>query len=276
MPYDKLSELARVRKYYSGDPRQKRFSALVTGETGSGKTFMLRTARKPVHIDSFDPGGSKCLAPWIKKGDVIVDSSWEAEDPFAPDKFAEWMKSVDIRIQTGYFDMFGTYVIDSASTWGDAVMNYQLNLKGRAGESPKWSHDYVPQKNYMINYIKKLMNLSCDFILTGHLRDIEETIGHNKAGEPIKRTKYRFLTTGQAVVTIPLQFDELYVIVGESSSSGVKRSMLIDSQGTYIARSRLKSDGKLEATEDPDIRKILKKIGLTWEDKTRLEAEESK
>jgi len=52
-----------------------------------------------------------------------------------------------------------------------------------------------------------------------------------------------------------------------------KREMLIDSLGQYIARSRLKSDGKLDAIEEPDIKKLLKKIKLNWEDKPRLEKE---
>ena len=76
MPYDYKKELKQVKDYYNGDPLQKRFSALVTGETNAGKTFLLRTARKPVHIDSFDPGGTKCLRDLIKSGDIIADTQW--------------------------------------------------------------------------------------------------------------------------------------------------------------------------------------------------------
>jgi hypothetical protein len=180
------------------------------------------------------------------------------------------MKTVDIRLRTGYFNMFGTYVLDSASTWGDAVMNYQLGKAKHAGEAPKWNRDYTPQKTLMINYIKKLMNLPCDFILTGHLRQMEEVVGQTKDGESIKRVYYRFFTTGQAMVTIPLQFDELYVLVGEETSRGIERKLLVESQGRYIARSRLKGDGKLDATEPADIKGLLKKIGLSWEDKPTL------
>ncbi len=181
------------------------------------------------------------------------------------------MKTIDLRLQTGYFDMFGTYCIDSASTWGDAIMNYQLNAQSRAGEAPKFTRDYTPQKILMINYIKKLMTIPCDFILTGHLREAEEIVGQTKDGSPLKKTKYRFNTTGQAVITIPLQFDEIYVIVGKSGPSGVKRELLIDAQGQYIARSRLKANNKLNSIEEPNIRKILKKIGLRWQDKPKLD-----
>ena len=275
MAYDYKKELEKVKKYYEGDPYQKRFSALVTGETNAGKTYLLRTARKPIHIDSFDPGGTKCLRDLIKKGDVVADTQWESDDPFNPTTFARWMKTIDMRFQIGYFDHFGTYCLDSATTFGDAVMNYQLANKNRAGEAPQHRHDYNPQKVYMTNYIKKLMRLSCDFILTGHLREIKKLIRVDaKTGIATEEIKYRFLTTGQAVVTIPLLFDEIYVLTGKDGRGREpKREMLIDSLGEFIARSRLKANGLLNATEPPDIKALLKKIGLDWKDKHRLGTE---
>ena len=271
MPYDYRNELQRVREYYQADPLQKRFSALICGGIGAGKTYLLRTCRKPIHIDSFDPGGTKCLRDEINKGDIIADTQWEADDPFRPDKFAEWMKATNVRLQTDYFSHFGTYCIDSATTWGDAVMNFQLAGRGSAGEAPNWGKDYVPQKVHMTNYIKKLMSVPCDFILTGHLREIEDVVSvDTKTGVVNKRVEYRFYTTGQAVLTIPLLFDEIYVLIAEEGRGEPKRKMLIDSQGKYIARSRLKANGKLDSEEPPDIKSLLKKIGLSWEDKPRL------
>ena len=276
MPYDYTNELKKVRDYYAGDPLQKRFSALVCGGIGAGKTYLLRTARKPIHIDSFDPGGTKCLLDLIQKGDVVADTEWEADDPFNPDKFAKWMKATDRRLEVNYFDHFGTYCLDSATTWGDAVMNYGLAAKGRAGETPQHRHDYMPQKVYMVNYIHKLMGLPCDFILTGHLREIEEVLSiDTKTGIERKNVEYRFFTVGQAVLTIPLLFDEIYVILGKSGRDGVDRTMLIDSQGKYVARSRLKAGGKLGAEEPPDIKALLKKVGLSWDDKPKLEVEKA-
>jgi len=273
MAYDYKKELEKVKEYYQQDPLQKRFSALVTGETNAGKTYLLRTARFPVHIDSFDPGGTKCLRDLIEKGDVIADTQWEADDPFSPDTFAKWKRSVDIRMKIGYFDHVGTYCLDSATTFGDAVMNYQLASRNRAGEAPQHRHDYNPQKVEMTNYIKKLMRLPCDFIMTGHLREIKKVLRIDpKTGVVSEDIKYRFFTTGQAVVTIPLLFDEIYVIIGKGGGAGrePKREMLIDSLGEYIARSRLKANGKLNAVEPPDIRALLFKAGLDWKDKTKL------
>ena len=276
MAYDAKAELKRVKDFYAQDPLQKRFSALISGDTGSGKSYLLRSARFPVHIDSFDPGGTKCLSDLIKKGDIVADTQWENEDPFNPTVYKAWERATEIRLQTKYYDMFGTYALDSLSTFSDAAMNYvMLNAKGgsRAGETPMHRRDYNPQKTIIVNKIKRLMGLTCDFFLMAHLRESEDIIGITEDGVPIKVNKYRLSITGNALVTIPLQFDELYVLIGKSTSVGskVKRDLLIDSQGKYIARSRLKSMNKLNELEEPDIKKLLKKIGLNWEDKPKLE-----
>ena len=273
MAYDYKNEINKVKEYYAGDPLQKRFSALITGFTNAGKTYLLKTARKPIHIDSFDPGGTKGLTDVIAKGDIIADTQWENEDPFSPTTFAKWMRAIDIRLQIGYFDHFGTYALDSATTWGEAIMNYGLGEKGRAGEIPQHRHDYNPQKVLMTNYIRKLMTIKCDFILTGHLKENRKLLHlDTKTGVAREEVTYRFHTTGQAVVTIPLLFDEIYVLTGsDSRGREPKRELLIDSVGEYVARSRLKGLGKLDAIEEPDIKKLLKKAGFSTEDKPKLE-----
>lgn len=269
MGYNYLNEIEEVKKHYAGDPLQKRFSLLLTGETNAGKTYLLRSARKPIHIDSFDPGGTKCLKDMIDAGDVIADTRFETEDPFKPGAFANWMKTVDRRIMIKYFENFGTYCLDSATTFGEAIMNYQLASVSREGEAPRRNKDYMPQKVHMTNYIKKLMSLPCDFILTGHLREIEELISiDSSTGIQRKNIKYRFYTVGQAVVTIPLLFDEIYVLTGRGNPP--VRELLTDSLGVYIARSRLKRNGLLDAKEPPNIKALLKKAGYSTEDKPKI------
>ena len=137
MPYDFKKELQRVQNYYAQDELQKRFSALITGESGSGKTYLLRTARKPVFIDSFDPGGSKGLRKWISRGEIVVDTRWERDDPLHPTAFDRWEREFNQRYRNGFFDNFGTYCLDSATTWADAAMAKRLKEVNRAGEAPR-------------------------------------------------------------------------------------------------------------------------------------------
>jgi len=292
MPYDPQAELKRVIDYYNSDPLQERFSALVTGESGSGKTYLARTCRLPIHIDSFDPGGSKSLQAdpgWPKddprritslrtkdnpQGQIVADTRWENEDPYAPSAYEQWEKDTDIRFEIGYYNIFGTYMLDSLSTFADAVMNSVLNTAGIAGKQPRFRHDYTPQKVALINRIKKFMTLQCDFIVTGHLDRFEEPTGRrDKYGDEIRDVKFRLRVTGNAVVTVPMQFDELYIVKNDERNGEISGEIITYAQDKYLARSRLRGEGKLDTREEADIKKLLQKIGLDWEDKPRLELE---
>jgi len=267
LTYTIQNELKRIKEYYAGDPLQKRFSALICGESGSGKTFLLRSCRRPIHVDSFDPGGTKCLRKWIESGDIIADTQWEGEDPLEPNRFDKWKKTIELRLQIGYFNSFGTYCLDSATSWANSAMYSQTN-----GAPPDWGKDYVPVKHDMTIYITKLMSLPCDFILTGHLNKEVKVLSYDrKTGVRTEEVRYRFLTIGKAVTTIPLLFDELYVMKTKETSQGLERVIVTEAQGEFAARSRLKGSGILNAEEPADIKAILKKIGLNWEDKARLD-----
>ena len=146
MPLEIKTEVEKLQKMYKEDPRQSSFSALVLATFGSGKSYILRTARKPVHIDSFDPGGTKCLKKWIKSGEIIADTRWEVDDPLNPYCYKEWLKEFEYRLENGYFDHFGTYALDSSTTWSQAIMNWVLLKAKIPGQAPRRNHDYVPQK----------------------------------------------------------------------------------------------------------------------------------
>lgn len=261
MTLDIVAEVGKIREYYENDPKQGTFNALVLGESGTGKTFLTRTCRRPIHVDSFDPGGTKCLSDLIQQGHIVADTRWESEDPLKPAEFKKWKKEFEYRRTNGYFNHFGTYVLDSATTWSDAIMNFILSKAGIAGEAPRYTHDYTPQKIQIRNYIFQMCSLHCDFILTGHLRLVED---------PDKGTIFRFMTTGQGMVTIPLLFDEIYVMTTKEKSSGIEYGLLTQPTRLHMARSRLSKNGLLDPVEKPDIKAILKKAGLPYEDKPSL------
>ncbi len=261
-------EIDRVRRYYAEDEKQQGFNLLLLGEPGSGKTPILLTARKPVYIDSFDPKGTVGLKKWIEKGEVIADTRYEDDDPYDPKVYAEWFPRFKKKYASGFFNHIGTYVIDSATTFTAAAMNYKMGEAGRAVNTPHRNKDYNPAKVEIQNYLRKCLNLPCDFILTGHLKAFDKLIRvDKKTGIETRKISYRFLTIGQAATFIPLLFSEMYVVVGEEGPHGVRRKLLTDAVGEYIARSKLSSDGLLDPKEDPDIKKILKKVGLSTRDK---------
>lgn len=261
-------EINRVRKYYESDEKQKGFNLLLLGHYGSGKTPILLTCRKPVWIDSFDPKGTVGLKKWIEKGEVIADTEYEDDDPYSPKAFARWEKNFKSRYARKFFDCLGTYVIDSSTTFTAAAMACKMEEAGRAGLTPHRNKDYNPAKIVMQNYIRKCLNLKCDFILTGHLKTHDRLLSFDiKTGIERREIKHRYDAIGQAANFIPLMFSEIYVVKPKETSSGLKSELLISSSGEFVARSKLGSDGFLKNVEEPNIKGILKKVGLPTEDK---------
>lgn len=256
-------EFARIQQHYSDDTRQQSFNLLLLGESGSGKTFLMRTARKPVHIDCFDPGGTKGLRKEIERGEVIADTEFEGEDPSRPVMYGRWKNKFQKRVKMGYFNHIGTYCLDSATTWSDSIMYEVIRAGGgNPAEAPRFTKDYTPQKVEIRNRVREMLDLPCDFVLTGHLKIIEDQV----TNQPV----YRFLTTGQGMVVIPLLFDELWVMDPRKMGSGVDYRILTRSTGAHIARSRLAANDLLDTYEKPDLKEILKKCGLPTEDKSLI------
>ena len=252
-------EIAKLRQAYADDPKQKTFNLLLLGEMGTGKTFILRTARLPVHTDSFDPGGTKGLRDEIAAGKIIADTRYESEDRLRPFVYQIWKTEFMRRRSEGYFDRMGTYCLDSSTSWSEAVMNRILQKAKMEGEAPRFTKDYTPQKIEIQNMMRYMLDLPCDFILTGHLEQYMDQ------GE--QAIRYRYMTTGKGAIIIPTLFDEVYVMDPKKTSDGVKYRVLTQNTGTYTARSRLAKGGLLSMYEEPDIKGILRKAGMDVSDK---------
>lgn len=261
---DMQKEILSLRDMYQSDPRTKKLTVLVSGESGTGKTSLLKTARGPVFIDMFDPGGEKSLRKEIEEGKVVVDNRWAFDDPFKPTAYANWKKEFDKRIANGFFDYFGTYCVDSLTTWSKICMNEVLNVRKVPGTRPDFTKDYMAQKIELHARLGQMMSLPCDFILMGHLEFVKPVEGSGDIG------KYLLMTTGKGAVEIPLLFDERWITKTEKSSDGIKYKILTKSDGRYTACSRLASNGKIATLEEPDIQAILKKGGYTWTEKQAL------
>lgn len=248
----------RLREYHE-DPRSKSFTGLITGKSGSGKSFLMRTMPRPIHVDFFDPGGTVNLVDLIDRGEIVPDTRWDNEDEDHPHVYSAWKDEMEMRLANNYFDMFATYVIDSSTTWADCIMNWVLKRAGIPGQAPRWAHDYVPQKVEIHKWVKKLMGLPCNFIMTGHLEAEKDEVSG--------RIHYSYMTTGKGSVTIPLLFDEVWVMDPQEKSGDVEYRILTKSTKAYTCRSRLAKDGLLEMYEPANMRNILKKAKFTYEDK---------
>ena len=261
MPIDARVEAEKLRTMYKENKKQQYVSVLLTGESGSGKTYITRTAPRPVHIDSFDPTGTMSVRDEIERGNIIVDTRFEEENFMSPSAFKLWTKEFEARRVGKYFESIGTYVLDSATTFTTAIMNsVQASPKGSgAGQVPVWNKDYHPQKVAIETWLSKCMTLPCHFILTAHLEPQK-----NDEGSIIA---YRFMMTGKSSITVPLKFDEIWVTTTKETSKGIEYSVKLNSTGFYLARSRLAGTGKLKPTEPANLKEIIKKAGLDYQDK---------
>ena len=258
---DVNSEVKKIRDMYKSNTRNSSFNAIIYGDIGTGKTNLLRTCRTPVLLHSFDPGGSKTIRDCIEKGDIIADTRFENEDAKKPSAYREWEKEFDRLRGTDFFKSIGTYVIDSATTWSDAMMNEILKKNGRSGQIPQ-IQDYLVQQNTVRDTMKCFTNLPCDCILTGHIQmDKDEVTG---------RMMSSMMIAGKASIKMPLLFDEIYVSISKQTSKGVEYSLLTRNDGVYKARTRLGKSGSLEAYEEPNIKKILEKTGMNSKDKPKI------
>jgi len=263
-------EFEKLRQMYNEDPKQQSFNALVLGEMGSGKTFLLRTARFPVHIDSFDPGGTKCLQKKDSQeliDGIVADTRYESEDRLHPIMYQIWKTEFMRRKTAGYFEAIGTYCLDSSTRWAEAIMNRILQKAGMLDDSegkigvgtPRFTKDYTPQKIEIQNMMNLILDLPCDCFITGHLEQTKD--------EATGKVTYRYMTTGKGALIIPTLFDEVWVMTTRELSSGVTYKILTQNTGTYTGRSRLSKGGLIELYEEPNIKKILVKAGMKVEDK---------
>jgi len=265
-------EAEKLKKLYDNDPRSSSFNAIIYGGTGSGKTSLLRTCRLPLHVDSFDPGGSKVLQgeailngvtypDEMSRGNIVVDSRFEVEEPAKPAAAKLWDEEFHRRKKMGYFDHIGTYVIDSMTTWAQDIMYEIIKKAGRGGGQP-FQNDWLPQMTVIENALRDIISLPCDCILLGHDNaDKDEATG---------KMFISLMITGKLVRRVPLLFDEMYVAMTKETSKGIEYQLLTQKTGLYQARSRLANRGQLETYEVPDIKNILKKTGWNTDDKPSL------
>lgn len=251
-------EFNKIREMYEQDSTQETFNLLLCGETGTGKTYLTQTARAPIHIDSFDPGGTKSVRGEIRKGRIIADTRWEKENPGKPQVFQDWVKEYNRRSQGGYFEHIGTYVIDSLTSWQQCLMNHILKKEGRAGGVPNWGKDYMPHKVKTKNFISAILALPCDVIITAHLDSNKDEVSG--------RMSYRLMATGTNTVDLPNLFDEVWVMDPIEQGDDVNFRILTKATGRYLARSRMNDQGQIDTYELPNIKSILKKANMPTED----------
>ena len=272
---DPTEEFNKILDRYRGNARNK-VNILIAGDYGGGKTYGLHTAPGPVLIDSFDPGGTDCLAPFIDSGRLLIDTAYEAESMSSPFAFRLWEQNFWQRKKTGFFHHVGTYVIDSHTMWSQALMNLILRERGR--KIPQLADltkdpdivpeigDYNVHQKTISNYLAEIASLPCHTIIIAHLR--------TELDSDENRVSMIMMDGKKFAQQMPALFSEFWI--AESRPAGTDREYFyrLVPFRHYQARSRLRANGRLGATEPQDIAGIFKKVGVPYEDKVYVPPEE--
>jgi hypothetical protein len=235
----------------------KTFTGLLMGTFSTGKTSLLGTGRLPVLIDSFDPGGTVVLRQKLESGEVLV-RDWSIDNYKQPTAYTKWEAQWEQDIRNGFLKNFGTYAIDSLTTFITALSNH---ISKKAGRPPAT----LAIQDYTLIYatLRDIISLSsaqgCDFLMTAHLTLNKDDL----TGEIIAEID----TYNKLKTLLPVLFSERYVLRKVEKASGITYEVLTNDQGRYKAGSRLANEGKIETVEKPNIKAILKKAGYNIDDK---------
>jgi|WetSurMetagenome_2_1015567.scaffolds.fasta_scaffold43474_2 hypothetical protein len=253
---DVQKRFEEIRAQYSVS--LEHFTALVSGFWGTGKTTLLATGRLPVLVDSFDPKGPIVLRKAISEGKVLV-RDWSGDNSKSPSKYKAWEDQWEKDIDDKFLTNFGTYAIDSYTTFQPAMVNY-IGMKNKRPQGQIAQGDYLPLYATLRDIIGRTSEQGCDFIMTAHLQyDKDEYTGEILANiDAFKKL----------VSEIPLLFSERYVINKEQSGKDKYiYELLTNDKARFRASSRLNSEGIFKPIEEPNIKKLLEKAGFNTQDK---------
>ena len=254
-------EQAALAKMYEENPATEKLHAIVIGEKGAGKTSLALTCPTPVHIDSFDPGGTDSVREGIKAGKIFVDTRFEKEDSNNPTAYALWEEEFKRRQREGYFHGLGTYILDGSTLFGDCMMNQILKKEKqlRAGMNSKSDRakqgmqiqDWGTYLDTFAQLARALALMPCHAILMGHIdRDMDE----------VQRAMIKgLMLPGKSSEKVPIIFPEFYVLQVKEG----KHVLLTQNDGEFRATTRLGRGGRLDKYEPADISALLRKVGVS-------------
>lgn len=265
-----LAEFDKIRSQYEEKRQSSNF--FIYGFPGSGKTFSLRTARKPILLYQFDPNGALGLQDMVDSGDLIIaDFSENFSDP---NNFARWEQTFMEHDRKGLFDFVGTAVIDSLTFWTESMQARIMAKNGRAFKpgavefyhGPKSNASMLEDRDYGIglkttaNYIGAFAGVSCDSIVLAHAKEYTNRQSQITTIVP--------LLAGQLQTIVPSLFDEVYIADVKKSSGGYEYIWHTYPHKRYIVgRSRFKARApKIQDQMPQDFKNILKLAGMDAED----------
>jgi len=201
---------------------------LVYGQAGAGKTTLITTLPNPIILSA--------------EGGLL--SIRDADLPFIEIGNMNELKEAYSWLMENAKD-FSSVAIDSISEIAEVV----LNAEKKAAKDPRQA--YGAMQEQMTDLIRAFRDLPMHVLMTAKLEKMQDEMGRILYAPSMPGNK-----TGQQ---LPYFFDEVLALRIEKDSDGnAWRGLKCHADASWQAKDR---SGKLEEWEEPDLSKLITKIG---------------
>jgi hypothetical protein len=255
---------------------------LLLGESGAGKTYLLRDMPGPIYVDSFDARGQDTNRALFGPN-YFVDTRYEKISYKTPNGFSKWEDTFMYLRDSGFFEQIGTYVIDSITGWSRALSYYIADRMMKIGEAKSKGDsakanreygilqlsDYNITLNLTVSYLHEMFALPCNVVIIGHLAD-KWSYDEKGIGTFLGR---EMTLDGQKVIReIFNNTSEVWVVKPKLKSNSDIERVLYTAPTSFFdkARTRIGAD-VFEPIEKPNLRELLSKAGYDTTDKPPLD-----
>lgn len=206
---------------------KKDTNILIFGGTGGGKTVQFLTLRGRKFAYLFDPNALDTLRGYdVDYEEFLPDAldmrvhSLSSKKKPSSNKSLEtacvyqaWEKDFEDKIESNFFADYDNIMLDSLTTFSDAVMDEVLRINGRAGQWPQ-QDDYGPQMNAIIKVMRVLTSLGKTVYVTGHYEMAKDKI--------TERIYFQPLVTGRLKTKLPLLFSQIFFAEAQGATGADK------------------------------------------------------
>ena len=228
----------------------KTYKILLAGDTGTGKTMQFETMPGPRYAHIFDPAAHNTLT--LEEGEYDNFFPLPSEMSLLPAKghqktdanlYVRWAKHFQRQLNEGFFEKVGSFMLDSATVLGLALLNYQRKITDSKDER---QHHMLAGET-MIEALWAVFTLPCHVLVTMHTKPAEVMVGETKTGE---RTNKLTVPGGAQLMLPRLVSASWYTSLVESKNGGPRFMAMTRPQPRWPNVRTPRGWGKLELWHD--------------------------
>ena len=238
---------------------------LLVGQTGAGKTTLIRSLPGKVFAYLFDPNAKRSLAgadidfeEWlpdtaeldvtIKKFNRDAKPSDKPSSAREPKVYIEWCEDLAEKAKEGFFKKYDWVCFDSMTFLQRACFDRQMYINNRFGAVEELA-DYRVVGSKMSDLFRSITSEGINILCTGHITEWQD--------ELTKKITTQLSLAGSAKTMIPLMFTQIRQCHANSEDKKISYKIQTrpESRGLQCIRSSISG---LETFEDVTIKDFSK------------------